>query len=144
MSMTRKNKDNLLSHLSLAHTQKPSYLCPQFYHVRLHLTVGLIQIFDFFIQLFEFFVIFDTLNKKTLNLTQVSFRFSALGHTVWHWPLLALCLIVSMSTLLTRAFFMAVVARGQPERLSEKTFWQKGSLLIRLDELKQNVQYNKH
>ena len=42
------------------HTQKkPSYLCPQFYHVGLHLSVGLIQIFDFFIQLFDFFIIFD-------------------------------------------------------------------------------------
>lgn len=37
----------------------PSYLRPQFYHVRLHLIVGLIQIFDFFIQLLDFFIVFD-------------------------------------------------------------------------------------
>lgn len=36
-------------------------------------------------------------------------------------PLLARCLIVSISTPDIRAFFMAEVARGQPERLERKT-----------------------
>lgn len=36
-------------------------------------------------------------------------------------PLLARCLIVSISTPVIRAFFMAEVARGQPERLGRQT-----------------------
>lgn len=36
-----------------------SYLRPQFDHVRLHLIVGLVQIFDFFIQLLDFLIVLD-------------------------------------------------------------------------------------
>ena len=47
---------NLLIYICIyttVNTQKSSYLCPQFNHVWLHLIVGLVQIFDFFIQLFD-------------------------------------------------------------------------------------------